>query len=732
MFAWLGQLVYRRRWSLLAGTVVFVAIAGISGVSVFSQLKGGGFDDANAEAVQARELLAQEFDAGSPDLVLLVTPEDGADSSGAEAAGQALTEELADEDGVAQALSYWSTGNPTLRSDNRDQALVLVRLSGSEEEVEVVAERIIDGYTSRDGLEIETGGPAALGVSLGGIIGEDLAIAEAIAVPLTLILLTLVFGSVISGLLPIAVGAIAVLGTFLSLFLVSQATDVSIFAINLTTALGLGLAIDYSLLIVSRFREELAAGRSTEEAIARTVHTAGRTVAFSALIVAVALSALLIFPLYFLRSFAYGGIAVVLIAMLGALVALPALLSVLGARVDKLAVGKGRRPVQPGTGMWHRIATTVMRRPVLVGTPVVLLLVLLATPLLGVSFGLPDDRYLPRDQAVRVVGDTLRTEFGGGGASALSVVLPDGSPEEAAALAEEISTLEAVAAVDTVTGSYADGDQVSEPDPSADRFANGTGTYLEVRSDLEPISPEGEQLVRDIRELDTGTEFLVAGQSADLADSKDSIFSLVPLALAIIAVATFVLLFLMTGSILIPLQALILNVLSLGAVFGAMVWIFQDGNLSGLLDFTSTGTIDTAIPMLVFCIAFGLSMDYEVFLISRIKEEYDTNGGDNTAAVANGLQRTGRIMTAAAGVLSITFIAFALTSQVNTIKLFGLAMTLAILLDATLVRGLLVPSFLRLGGDANWWAPKPLRRIYERVGMSEAEPSKPAVLSRSS
>ncbi|MBA2533120.1 MAG: MMPL family transporter [Nocardioidaceae bacterium] len=726
MFAGLGHFVFRRRWVLLAGTLVFIVIAGASGVSVFSQLKGGGFDDPDAESVRAELLLAEEFNAGSPDLVMVVTADQGVDSSPAQEAGRALTEEIAAEPGVAQAMSYWSTDSPTLRSEDGDKALVLVRLTGDEEAVEAAAEPIIADYVTRDSLRIDTGGPAALGVSLGGIIGEDLAIAEAIAVPLTLILLALVFGSVISGLLPIGVGAIAVLGTFLSLYLISQSTDVSIFAINLTTALGLGLAIDYSLLIVSRFREELAAGLGTEEAIARTVQTAGRTVAFSGLIVAVALSALLIFPLYFLRSFAYGGIAVVLIAVIGALISLPALLSVLGSRVDKLAIGKGRRPIQTGTGMWHRIATTVMSRPLLVGTPVVLLLVLLATPLLGVSFGLPDDRYLPRDQAVRVVGDTLRTEFGGGGASALSVVLPSGGPEQADQFARQIASLETVAAVDTVTGSYTDGEQVSEPGPAAARFANGTGAYLEVRSDVEPISPEGEQLVRNIRALDTGDEFLVTGQSADLADSKDSIFSRVPLALAIIALATFVLLFLMTGSLLIPLQALLLNVLSLGAVFGAMVWIFQDGNLSGLLDFTSTGTIDTAIPMLVFCIAFGLSMDYEVFLISRIKEEYDTNGGENTVAVANGLQRTGRIMTAAAGVLSITFIAFALTSQVNTIKLFGLAMTLAILLDATLVRGLLVPSFLRLGGDANWWAPAPLSRVYQRFGMSESEHRAPS------
>lgn len=715
MFEKLSWFVYRSRWLVLAGSVVFVAIAAVSGLAVFDQLKSGGFDDPDSETVRARTVLAEEFDAGSPDLVMLVDPRGSVDSGTARSAGKTLTEQVGTEPGVAQATSYWTTGSPALRSDDGSKALVLVRLTGSEQEVDNAAESIIERYQSRDGMAIQVGGPAALGATLGGIIGENLALAEAIAIPLTLILLVLVFGSVIAGLMPIVIGMIAILGTFLALYLISFTTDVSVFAINLTTALGLGLAIDYSLLIVSRFREELADGYDTPTAIARTMGTAGRTVAFSALVVAAALAALLIFPLYFLRSFAYGGIAVVLISMLGALLTLPALLAVLGERIGMPKRDHRRRR---DAGLWHRIASVVMRRPVLIGSAVAALLLLLASPLLGVSFGLPDDRYLHDDQPVRVVGDTLREEFTAGGASGLFVVQPNGTAEQAGELAERISNLPEVDAVETAAGTYADGEQTRPPGPASARFVGDAGAYLEVRSGVEPISPQGEDLVGKIRAVDVRADLLVTGQSADLADAKDSIFSLVPLALGIVAVATFVLLFLMTGSVLIPLQAIALNVLSLGAVFGAMVWIFQDGNGAGLLNFTATGTTDTAIPILVFCIAFGLSMDYEVFLISRISEEFAATG-DNTAAVAGGLQRTGRIMTAAAAVLSITFIAFALTSEVTTIKLFGLAMAIAVLLDATVVRGLLVPAVMRLGGRTNWWAPAWMRRVYQRAGMSE-------------
>jgi len=334
-----------------------------------------------------------------------------------------------------------------------------------------------------------------------------------------------------------------------------------------------------------------------------------------------------------------------------------------------------------------------------------------------VSFSLPDDRALAPTIDARIVGDTVRAEFGAGDARTFPVVAPDASPEQATGLAIRISQLTDVSRVDTSTGGFANGAKVAEPDRSAGRYRDATGTYLDVASTVEPVSPAGERLVDEIRGLDATTPFLVTGPAADLVDSKKAIFGLMPLALLIIAVGTFVLLFLVTGSVLIPIKAIVLNVLSLGATFGAMVWIFQDGHGAGLLDFTATGTLDTTMPILMFCIAFGLSMDYEVFLLSRIKEEHDRTG-DTTAAVAIGLQRSGRIMTAAAGVLAVTFLAFA-TSQVTFIKLFGIGLTLAIIVDATLVRGVLVPAFMRLAGEANWWAPAPLRRLHDRFGLAE-------------
>ena len=722
MFALLGGFAYRGRWLVLLGTVLFLVASVLTGLSVFDRLKSGGFEDPASESARATVILAERFDAGTPDLVLLASAEAaGVDSPEARRSGRQLTDRLTSEPGVERVLSYWSDpasggGDPGLRSKDGDSALVLVRLAGDEEEAEQVSERLQATYNGGAGdLDVKIGGP---GVGLGETIGADLARAESIAIPITLVLLLLVFGGLVAALLPLAVGAIAILGTFLALYLTTLATDVSIFSINLATALGLGLAIDYSLLTVSRFREELGEGLDTQTAVSRTLQTAGRTVAFSAVTVAVSLSALLIFPLYFLRSFAYAGIAVVAIAAGAALFTLPALLAVLGPNVNRFSVSRRRDRNASEGGFWHALSHAVMRRPVLTGAPVVVLLVLLAVPFLGVSFSLPDDRDLPPSSTARMVGDSVRNDFGGAAARSFPVVLPNASPEQTAALAVRISAISEVDQVNTSTGSFAKGEKVADPDASAQRYSDGTGAYLDVVSDVEPVSPEGERLVGEIRGLDASVPFLLAGPAADLVDSKEAIFGLVPHALILIAVATFVLLFLMTGSVLVPVKAIVLNVLSLGATFGAMVWVFQEGNGAELLNFTPTGTLNTTIPILMFCIAFGLSMDYEVFLLSRIKEEHDRTG-DTTAAVAIGLQKTGRIMTAAAGVLAVTFIAFA-TSQVTFIKLMGLGLTIAILMDATLVRGVLVPAVMRLAGEANWWAPSWLLRLHRRFGLSEA------------
>jgi putative drug exporter of the RND superfamily len=736
----LGRFLLRRRWAVLAATLVAVVVAGVAGGSAITRLKSGGFDDPAAESTRAAEVLRDQFGTGDPNLVLLVTAKGGdVDDPAVAAAGEAITRRLAAEPDLAQVLSYWAADAPALRSADGAQALVLGRITGDEEDLDARAAALTDAYARDDAdLRVQVGGQAQVFREVGEQVEADLARAEAIAVPITLLLLVLVFASAVAGILPLAVGGFAIVGTLLVLRVLAQVTDVSIYALNLTTALGLGLAIDYSLFIVSRYREELRAGRDPGDALIVTMRTAGRTVLFSAATVAVSLLALLVFPLYFLRSFGYAGIAVVALAAVGALVVLPALLAVLGRRVDRFRLPIGRRASarEPGTGFWHRIATWVMRRPVPIALAVVAFLVLLGTPFLGVRFGLPDDRVLPASAEGRQVADAIRDNFATDESSALSVVAPGiGDPRAHLAdidgYAAALSRLDGVERVDALTGAYTDGARLQGPlpaaaaaaiAPEARRFAAADGTWLSVVPSVEPFSEAGEELVAAVRDLPAPLGAQVTGPSAQLVDTKASLFGLLPVAGAIIALVTFVLLFLMTGSVVIPAKALVLNLLSLTAVYGAMVWVFQDGNLAGVLGFTPTGTIDTSMPVLLFCIAFGLSMDYEVFLLSRIKEEHDRTG-DTVAAVAVGLERTGRIVTTAAALLAIVFVAFA-TSEVTFLKLFGIGTALAILVDATLIRALLVPAFMRLAGRANWWAPAPLRRLHARVGLTETpEPS---------
>jgi RND superfamily putative drug exporter len=493
--------------------------------------------------------------------------------------------------------------------------------------------------------------------------------------------------------------------------------------------MGIGLGVDYALFIVSRFREELRGGAGVTDAVVTTVETAGRTVLFSALTVAVSLSALLVFPLYFLRSFAYAGIAVVGLAALGAIVVLPALLATRGRRGDSFALWK-RKEKEVGEGFWHRLATFVMHRPIRVAVAVVAVLVVLGLPFLGVRFGFPDDRVLPTSASSRQAQTQIRDNFSSEEAAALSVVLPDAGPPspqlqaEVTDYATRLSSLKSVARVDAITGSFAQGRQVAPPSPVSARFAGQTGTWVSVVPSVEPLSSAGEQLAKDVRSMRAPSDTRVSGASAQLVDSKSGVFGRLPLALGIIALVTFVVLFMMTGSVVVPLKALVLNILSLSATFGAMVWIFQEGHLSNLLNFTATGSLDSSNPILMFCIAFGLSMDYEVFLLSRIKEEHDRTG-DNISSVAIGLEHTGRIVTAAAALLAVVFIAFS-NSDVSFIKMFGIGMSLAVIMDATLVRGGLVPAFMRLAGNANWWAPAPMRRFYDRFGLRESGTKRPA------
>jgi len=742
----IADLVIRRRRAVLVGAVVLFALGGALGGNVAQHLSAGGFEDPGSESFQADQVLLERFGAGVPNVVLLATapettatapdgtPLPAVDDPAAQAAGLALTEQLADIPDVTNVVSYWSIGGQApLRSADGEHALVLGRILGTQDEVDERIRELAPQLAAAGGgvLEVEPTGYAEIFRQVSDQIEHDLVRAETIALPITLLLLV-VFRGVVAAALPLAIGALSVVGTFLVLRMLATVTEVSVFALNLTTAMGLGLSIDYALFVVNRYREELGHGHSPPVAVRRTVRTAGRTVAFSAGTVAASLLALLVFPITFLKSFAYAGVAVAGLAGLFSVVVLPAMLGALGHRVNALAIRRRRDERPEEEGFWYRTAARVMKRPVGIATVVVVLLLGLGVPFLGIDLGLPDDRVLPESAPARQAMDVIRDEFASNEAGATSVVATDvgdtSSPEVQGAIdgyARELSRLDGAERVDAITGIYADGELVLDAATAAtvvpqvlDRFASPDSMFVSVVPDHEPNSAEGEALVAAIRDVPAPFDGVRAtGLSAQLVDSKSALLGRMPLALAIIAGITFVLLFLLFGSVVIPLKALVLNVLSLSATFGAMVWIFQDGNLSGALDFTATGTIDASTPILMFCVAFGLSMDYEVFLLSRIKEEHDA-GADDVRAVALGLERTGRIVTAAALLIAVVFLAFG-TSQVTFIKLFGLGLSLAVLTDAFLIRGTLVPAFMRLAGGANWWAPAQLRRLHERIGVSE-------------
>jgi RND superfamily putative drug exporter len=727
MLVRLSDLVVRRRRLILVVTAIGIVLAGILGGGVASRLSSGGFEDANAESTKAEHAL--EPFGGQSNMLLLVRAKHGSvDSPDVAKAATELTSRLAHEPDVSFVASYWSLGRPQpLRSRTGDSALVLARIAGDQDQVNKSAKTLLPRYEqSTDVLEVRPGGLAAVYKDVNQVIEADTKKADGVAIPVTLVLLILVFGSVVAALLPLAVGILAIIGTFLVLRVVAGFTEVSIYALSLTTAMGLGLAIDYSLFIVSRYREEVRNGLSPDDAVRRSVVTAGRTVTFSALTVAASLGALLVFPLAFLRSFAYAGIAVVAMAAAGAVVVLPALMAVLGPRVDKWVLWR-HKPAAVGEGMWHRLAVFVMRRPWPIALGVVALLLVLGAPFLGIKLGLPDDRVLPKDAPSRSVAEVLRADYSSREASAASVVArgigdPKARTKDIASYATTLSTIPGVARVDALTGSYAGGRLVFPATAVSQRFYAPDATYLSVIPGIEPVSPQGERLVKALRA--TPAPFghvMVGGQSAQLVDSKASIADKIPLAGGIIALATIVVLFLSFGSLLVPAKAVVLNLLSLSATFGAMVWIFQEGHLSGLLGFTATGSLTASMPILMFCIAFGLSMDYEVFLLSRIKEEHDVTG-DNASSVAIGLEHTGRIVTAAAALIAIVFGSFALTARISFMIMFGVGLMMAVVMDATLIRAALVPAFMKLAGEANWWAPKPLRRLYARYGISEHEP----------
>jgi len=698
--------IVRFRKLALAGFVALIALSAVWGFQAFGQLQAGGYNDLGADSAVVGDILEEEYDEDASELVLLVELPGDADETGPNGFPthfplvQDLTDEVASIRGVNSVLNYYMLGSPdTLRSIDGTIIYVLVDF---EEDASAgsLTESIVDQFSGpyRDAT-IFVAGYQAVMQGINHEIESDLLLAEAIVVPLVLILLVFVFGSLVSAGLPILVGGLAIVGSFFVMFVVSSFTDTSIFAVNLITGLGLGLGIDYSLLVVNRFREERGQGKSVEQAVVNTLQTAGKTVMFSGLTVAVVMVSMVFFPQYFLQSLAVAGFSAVTLAVLGAIIALPAVLAILGDRVN--AVRIIRRDLTPTTGGgWERFARAIMRRPIIVIVVTFLALGGATTLANGVTFGQVDDRILPSDAPVAVASDLIRDRFDGRALDPVRILVREGdvSLEDVAALVEGVEGITSVTTIPAAEGE--------------------TYSRILALSDIEPRSPEGYAQILEIRGLNPDVdEFLVGGSAAYYTDSQLGIENNLPFAALWIVLSTFILLFLFTGSILLPLKAIVLNVVSLGATLGIITYVFAEGHLQWLIgQFSVTGTIDTSSLVMIAVVAFGLSMDYELFLLSRIKEKHD-QGLSTEDAIASGLDASGRIITAAALVLALTFSGF-ISSGVSIIKMLGLGIAVAILVDATIVRALMVPALMKLFGKANWWAPAPLARLHAKLGLS--------------
>ncbi|MCA2215189.1 MMPL family transporter [Jidongwangia harbinensis] len=696
MFGWWGRTVVRVRWWVVAAAAALVVVGATWGAGVFGSLAGGGYDDPDSESNRAARAIAEQLGQRPPDLLVLWSSDTATvqDAGFRSAVTEAVTRIRALPQ-VASVASYLDPASPQLVSDDRRATYAVVQLAAADEDGKLAAYEEIEPRLGAAGLTTTVGGSVGFGAQANAQTEKDITRAEIFSLPVLFVLLVLIFRGLVAALSPLVVGGIAILGALVAVRALTYLTDISVFAINVITLLGLGMAVDYSLFVVSRFREELAGGRDVPAAIRITVATAGRTVVVSGLTIVLALASLLIFPQPFLGGMAIGGMAAVLIAMLAALTVLPAALSLLGHRIDALRIPLPASKREPGAG-WARLARSVMRRPVLYLVGVLAVLVVFALPFSRVQFGGFDERVLPADTPARIVGEALRNDFPGGGITPINVYAPDG---DAAALASRITGLPGVSGAD-----------VTAP------------TLVTVTTSAEPTSAEARGVVRDIRALDP--DVLVGGRAAIDQDLLDSLADRLPWMALIMAAATMILLFLAFGSILLPIKAVLMNLVSIGASFGVVIFIFQDGHFEDLLRFESTGYIEPSNLILVLAVLFGLATDYEVFLLSRVREEWDA-GRDNTAAVATGLQRTGRIITAAALLLIVVVGGFA-TGGVTVVKLIGVGMIVAIIVDATLVRALLVPATMRLLGHWNWWAPGPLARFYARYGISEAPDPAPA------
>ena len=684
--------------------IVFFVAAGALGGSVADRLDPYGADDPDTEAVQARKDL-QAAGHRVPGAIIVVQ-----DAPVATPAGRArvttVTREVEAMPGVKSVSGYLTTRSRDFVSHDGRSTYIAVALSPiDDKESQEVGADITEHFEDRPGVIV--GGAAVAQEQVNKQVEKDLQRAEMLAFPLLFLLSLIFFRSLVAALLPVMIGALAIVGTFFILRLASEFGSISIFALNLTTGLGLGLAIDYSLFVVSRYREEIAKDGPGLAAMRRVMATAGRTVFFSSLTVAAALASLLVFPQRFLYSMGLGGALVALLAALISLTVLPAVLTLLGTRVNSLSPRFLRRRAEAETrpdeeGFWYRLSRFVMRRPLAVATASATLLIVMGIPFFNIKFDTVDPKVLPKEASARQAYDIVSEDFPPYRETPIWVAVHGGDPRSLAGLREEVVNTPGIAAA-------------LPPQP-----LGGDLTVVQAVSANPFASEESQATVERVRELNlAGGDVLVGGATADFIDFQDSLVRHGPTALAIVIIATLVILFLMTGSVVLPIKSLIMNFLNLSAVFGLLVLIFQDGRFESLLDYVTTGALEQTMPILLFAVAFGLSTDYAVFLLSRIKEARD-NGASDTESVAIGLERTGRIVTAAALLFAVAIGAFA-TSQILFVKQNGVGTALAVLIDASIIRALLVPSLMELLGKWNWWAPKPLRRLHERFGISETE-----------
>jgi trehalose monomycolate/heme transporter len=721
VFSRWGRTAFRRRRLILLIAILVAVLGGVWGTTVFAKVQtAGGFDAPNSQSQHEANLAAQAFGRDAGDVVVLYSSPSLSTASPAFRSAVTSTLAALPHGQVAAYASYWSTGSRQFVSASGHQTYAVIELAGSTDTARQDSYDAIKAQLSAPGLRSQVGGLVPTDEAIDTQTTASITRAEGLSFPILLILLLVIFGSLTAASLPLAIGALGILGSFTALRLLTLVTGVSVFSLNITTILGLGLGIDYGLFLVTRFREELHRQDTVEDAVARTVATAGRTVLVSGVTVAIVLASLMLFPETILRSIGYGGVATVLVDMLAALTVLPALLAVLGPKVNSLRIRRSvqRSPAAENSGGWHRLAHGVMRRPLLYAVPIVVLLLGLGSPFLHVVWGGVDATALPASAAPRIVTDALNADFPGNPTAPIEAIVQfsgpvSGSAARTASLASYASRLDHVPGVTAAQLTGIRGD-VARIDLS---YAPG------------PYTPQARAIATHVRDAAAppGATAYTGGQTAALADELSSIGQTLPWMALAVVIATFLLLFLAFGSLILPLEAIIANVLSLSAMYGVVTWIFGDGHLSGLLGFTSNGTISPTIPVLMFAIMFGLSMDYEVFLLSRIRESYDRTG-DNTAAIASGLQRTGGVITSAALLLIIVIGMFSLSS-ITFIKLLGVGMIVALVLDATLVRLLLVPATMRLLGDANWWAPAPLRHFYARYGIREDDRPGPSTIA---